>query len=138
MNQEDHKLRRRLGALAVLSAAAGAASAAALITAALAFADPVDDAVAALSTTGSSPLDTALQADGASSLLQTDETTFFSNPDLAGAENIFIDALNAKTPFDTTIIEGLNVVVAHGDSTLAIAGGDAVIDIAALLSGVVG
>jgi hypothetical protein len=51
MNQDDHCLRRRLGAFAVLGAAAGAASAAALILATPAFADPTDDAVAAASTT---------------------------------------------------------------------------------------
>jgi hypothetical protein len=52
MNQDDRSHRRRLGALAGLSAAAGAALAAAMIPAAPAFADSTDDAVAAAAVTG--------------------------------------------------------------------------------------
>jgi hypothetical protein len=52
MKQDDRSQNRRWGALAGLSAAAGAALAAAMIPAAPAFADPTDDAVAAAAITG--------------------------------------------------------------------------------------
>jgi hypothetical protein len=131
MNQDDHSLRRRCGAFTVLSAAGAAAVAAAMIPAAPAFADPADDAVAAAGVVTTvpppppSPLDAALQHDDASTLLQNDETTLFSNPDLPpGAETTFIDALSANPPVDTAIIEGLNGVAAHGDNTFLIGLGD--------------
>lgn len=56
MNQDDPRQRRRWGAFAGLSAAAGAALAAAMIPAAPAFAEPADDAVGASAVGGGSEL----------------------------------------------------------------------------------
>jgi hypothetical protein len=125
MNQEDHKLRRRLGAFAVLSAAAGAASAAAMILATPAFADPTDDAVAALSTGGttggSSPLDTALANDGVSALGQLDETDYWDSSlaPSGSAMSTFITDVNEAsdpTPAGTGFADALNALAANPPS----------------------